>query len=206
MPEAHANIQINSPNGGEVFLVGEVRTIQWVIVAPFPTQDWDLFFSTVGSNGPWIPLVSNLPINGSLSQGSVHTYNWTVPVAAISNTAWVRVIQDNSGLDFEDVSNGSFVVQGPGGPEFQRGDTNDDGNVNIADAIYLLGNLFPTGAPNVLGCLDAADCNADSSLNIADAIALLAALFGAPPAPLPAPYPGCGDADLLGCDVYSGCP
>lgn len=92
----------------------------------------------------------------------------------------------------------------------RRGDCNHDGSINIADAVSLLGFLFPTGGPPApLSCEDACDGNDDGSLNIADAVAVLTALFGNPTAPLPAPYPGCGDdpsPDSLNCAAYSFCP
>jgi subtilisin-like proprotein convertase family protein len=99
------------------------------------------------------------------------------------------------------------------GELFFRGDTNNDTTVNIADAIYLLGALFPgPGGQNVLQCDDAADTNDDGTINIADAIALLGSLFGSPAIPLPAPnvVGGCEvdptDGDLLECPNFSGCP
>jgi len=96
-------------------------------------------------------------------------------------------------------------------PQMVRGDTNDDGGVNIADAVYLLGNLFPgPGGSNVLDCLDAADANDDGGLNIADAVALLGSLFGAPATPLPFPNAadGCGEdpGQNLGCVQFDNCP
>jgi len=67
---------------------------------------------------------------------------------------------------------------------FTRGDVNEDKNVNIADAIYILQFLFSNGpAP---GCFDATDVNDDGRINIADAIYLLQYLFGGgakPPEP-----------------------
>lgn len=95
--------------------------------------------------------------------------------------------------------------------EFTKGDTNGDGTVNIADAVYLLGNLFPIGAPNVLDCLQSADANNDGSINIADAVAILSALFGSPAQPLAAPYPNCGtelqspNQTGIGC-IIGTCP
>lgn len=94
-------------------------------------------------------------------------------------------------------------------PVLRRGDCNTDGSVNIADAVFLLGNLFPTGAPNVLTCLDACDGNDDGSLNIADTVRILEALFGVPATPLPMPYPDCGfdtTPSSLTCDQYLTCP
>ncbi len=69
--------------------------------------------------------------------------------------------------------------------EFRRGDTNDDGEVNIADPLAVLGYLF-VGEPSELACLDAADANDDGSINIVDATATLNFLFGdgfEPPTP-----------------------
>ncbi|HIA27890.1 MAG TPA: hypothetical protein EYN79_07200 [Planctomycetes bacterium] len=97
---------------------------------------------------------------------------------------------------------------GPSAPEFIRGECNDDGSVNIADAIQLLAFLFPAGPPSTPTCLDACDANDDALLNIADAIALLAALFGNPAVPLPEPAT-CGvdpTADTLECSSFSACP
>jgi hypothetical protein len=105
----------------------------------------------------------------------------------------------------------AFGQGGPTNPQIVRGDANDDAGVNIADAIYLLGNLFPgPGGPNPLDCLDAADANDDGSINIADAIALLGSLFGIPTTPLPFPNitDGCGEdpGQELGCVQMDSCP
>jgi len=68
-------------------------------------------------------------------------------------------------------------------PYFVRGDSNDDGAVDISDAIHGLQFLFTGGE---IVCEDASDNNDDGALDIADPIALLARLFGgAPPLPLP---------------------
>ncbi|MAW77912.1 MAG: hypothetical protein CMJ95_11085 [Planctomycetes bacterium] len=68
-------------------------------------------------------------------------------------------------------------------PFFVRGDSNDDGAVDISDAIHALEFLF-TGGEVI--CEDATDINDDGALDIADPIALLARLFGGS-APLPLP-------------------
>jgi hypothetical protein len=72
---------------------------------------------------------------------------------------------------------------------FRRGDANADGQNNIADAVYILQNLF-AGGPSIV-CPDAADANDDEGVNIADAVYILQNLFAGGPA-LPAPSPGCG--------------
>jgi hypothetical protein len=106
-----------------------------------------------------------------------------------------------------------FLSSGPPpGNTFKRGDCNSDGGFNIADPIFHLGALFPTGTPNLPVCNDACDANDDGGLNIADPIAMLGVLFPStsPPPTMPAPGLTCGDdptADALTCDQSTGgCP
>ncbi|MFN0060700.1 MAG: hypothetical protein ACKVX7_19775 [Planctomycetota bacterium] len=96
----------------------------------------------------------------------------------------------------------------PPADEFKRGECNNDGGIDIADAIFTLSILFTPGS-GPAACDDACDSNNDGAVNIADAIALLSSLFGSPAMPLPAPYPGCGEdtgADSLDCEGYANCP
>lgn len=92
---------------------------------------------------------------------------------------------------------------------FVRGDCNADGHNNIADAVFLLGVLFPQTTSPTIPCEDACDANDDGSRNIADAVAFLNSQFGLPPAPLPGPIL-CGidptRSDSYECDLFPGCP
>lgn len=92
---------------------------------------------------------------------------------------------------------------------FVRGDTNGDGATNIADAVILLGYLFPgTGPGTTLSCQDAGDANDDGTLNLGDVISILSSLFGVNVIPLPAPNPECGPdltPDGLDCSFFSSC-
>jgi rhodanese-related sulfurtransferase len=64
-----------------------------------------------------------------------------------------------------------------------RGDANGDGEINIADVVYLVNYLFTSGPAPVP--LEAGDANCDAVINIADVIYLVNYLFiGGPP-------PGC---------------
>lgn len=89
---------------------------------------------------------------------------------------------------------------------FRRGDTNGDGQFDVADPIFGIMYLFAGGAPPL--CEDAGDANDDGALNIADAIHLLNALFEAGPPPA-APGPlDCGidsTADGLDCASAPAC-
>jgi len=90
---------------------------------------------------------------------------------------------------------------------FQRADCNADSLINIGDAIFGLGALFPPsgGSPNVPQCDDACDANDDGLVNIGDMITILGSLFppaGAPPTVIPPPFGACGadpTADGLDC-------
>jgi hypothetical protein len=92
-----------------------------------------------------------------------------------------------------------------GDPQFTRGDANQDGSINIADVVTILGYLFQGQGAD---CLLSVDANDDESNDISDAIALLALLFGGGQS-LPAPYPACGldgtPAGTLSCEI-SICP
>lgn len=87
---------------------------------------------------------------------------------------------------------------------FVRGSLDGDSEVNLTDAIQLLGHLFK-GAPEP-GCLEAADTTGDGEVNLSDAIHLLHHLFRGGPPPV-SPYPDCGrgaEGSLLGC-AEPGC-
>ncbi|MBI2448933.1 right-handed parallel beta-helix repeat-containing protein [Candidatus Pacearchaeota archaeon] len=91
-------------------------------------------------------------------------------------------------------------------PQFIRGDSNNDGAIDISDAIVTLGFLF-TSEGNVT-CKDAADANDDGDLDISDPINILGFLFLGDPSSLPQPYPDIGidptpETPELGCEFYS---
>lgn len=87
---------------------------------------------------------------------------------------------------------------------FQRGDANQDGLVNLGDAVRILDFLFGSGAP--LNCPDAADFNGDATLAIDDAVVILDYLFvGSAPAVFPGPNCGFWFTTGLGF-CSSSCP
>src|SRR5262245_41690051 len=82
---------------------------------------------------------------------------------------------------------------------FIRGDVDRNGNLEITDAIKVLGHLF-LGDMSV-ACLDAADANDNGGLDIADCVYILNFLFLGGTAPS-APFPTSGEdptADALDC-------
>ncbi len=110
--------------------------------------------------------------------------------------------------DSDDLAARYLNVLAPVDPsaQFRRGDANDDGSVQISDAVFLLSYLFIPGSDDP-PCFSAADPNDDGSVQISDAVYLLSYLFVPSSPPPPAPFPDCGvegTPDGLLCDL-SGC-
>ena len=88
--------------------------------------------------------------------------------------------------------------------DFKRGDSNGDGVVNVADAIWSLQEIFNSGSPGT--CFDAKDSNGDTLYDIGDPIWLITYIFSSGPAP---PTPGpveCGnDGEPQDCEIYNAC-
>jgi hypothetical protein len=95
---------------------------------------------------------------------------------------------------------------GPVERPFIRGNANDDTKVDIADAIWIINQLFRGGAARP--CQDAADVNDDGVIDASDAVSLIDYLFKGQAAPS-APSPACGTdptEDTLVCDANgNGC-
>lgn len=88
---------------------------------------------------------------------------------------------------------------------FSRGDTNDDGKVDISDSINVLSFLFL--GIGIISCEDASDSNDDGKLDITDGIEILSHLFLNTPQNLANPI-DCGvdeTNDSIDCKNYSSC-
>ncbi|MBP8085965.1 MAG: T9SS type A sorting domain-containing protein [Saprospiraceae bacterium] len=110
-----AHVELDYPVGGETFNPGQSVTIQWHIAIAHNTLNWDLLFSADGGS-TWEAIQMDLPA-GSLS------YNWIVP-SNITSQARVSVIQDNSGLDYQDESLNFNIVLPAMPPAIITGATN----------------------------------------------------------------------------------
>ncbi len=90
--------------------------------------------------------------------------------------------------------------------KFQRGDSNDDGRVDLSDALFNLGFLF-LGREEP-SCDDAADANDDGRLDLTDAVFLLSGLFlggESPPSPAVGECDGDPTPDGISCGEYREC-
>ena len=162
---ANGHVTLSDPNGGETLEVGSIYTIRWTVAIPHDIQNWDLWYSTTGSGGPWIAIALDI-LGGDNNYGSIHAYNWTVPDSQ-SNQIRVRVRQDNSVYDYEDTSNADLTIV--------RIDTDGDGVVDPVD--NCLNTPNPTqadtdgdGIGDACCCLDnRGDLNGDGNdANILD--------------------------------------
>jgi len=89
--------------------------------------------------------------------------------------------------------------------KFRRGDANDDGAIDISDAVNTLVSLFLDRGN--LRCGDAADANDDGTVDISDVVYGLGYLFLGGPAP-PDPHGICGfdpTPDGVTCEEFSRC-
>ncbi len=91
-------IRVTSPNGGEVWIVGETHDITWVS-ENFYGENVDIEFSTDGGTN-WITIIDNTPNDG--------VYSWLVPDTT-SDMCKVKVSDAEDG-DPYDESDGTFSI------------------------------------------------------------------------------------------------
>ena len=89
-------------------------------------------------------------------------------------------------------SNGSITLNPVVTIDWLRGDANGDSQVNVADAIWIISELFVSGPAS--SCAIARDANADSKYDIADPTYIIQYRFISGPMPS-APFPDCGQVD-----------
>lgn len=190
----------------------------WAILIPAASPD-------PGASGAVTSVILGMPVaRGLLPEGTqaVAKISLRIPVGDTPHAVALRyrddLVLEGSPHPENSVSIGTaytpvldecrFDVARASAASFIRGDANDDGEVGIADAIWIVDYLFLAGPEPA--CVDAADANDDGAacpagactgIDISDALIILGYLFrhGAPP---PAPFPGCGrDAtpDSLAC-------
>jgi len=95
LPRTEAHVELDYPKGGESYQAGDTVHIQWHELIPHNTLNWDLLVSFDGGLS-WDTLQADIPYD-SLS------FVWEVPNIA-SDSARIRVVQDNSGFDYFDES------------------------------------------------------------------------------------------------------
>lgn len=106
-----AHVKLDYPVGGETFSPGQVITIQWEILIHHDTQNWDLYFSKDGGDN-WEVLRADIGVD-TLS------YDWTVPAEPGDHNR-IRIVQDNTGADYEDISDDFTILNSSGISQVKR--------------------------------------------------------------------------------------
>ena len=155
---------------------------------PAPTIEWELISGVVG-------MVVN-------EDGTLSLTCADVGPVVVRASAGDGVCSDDASAE--------FTLTCEEGGLFHRGDANDDGLMNITDAIFLLDFLFQGGT--VPSCVEAANSNDDAAVDISDSSHMLNFLFlGGPAPPSPGPPPAAcgsdpaGSPSDLGCESYTNC-
>jgi len=105
-----AHVGVLTPNGGEVFSVGDQVTISWTVLISHNTANWDIFYSLNGV-APWTDFHMDIPAVGDISVGSIHSYTATIIPELIGTSTRFRVRMDNvTGTDYYDKCDADFTV------------------------------------------------------------------------------------------------
>ncbi len=149
---------------------------------------------------------SPLPEGTPIYSGQIPWRQDTFDISEYSG--WVQIrfhFASDKAVNYEGWYVDDVVVTGPPtGTTFIRGDANSDGEVTMADIIFL-GNYIFQGGPEPL-CLISGDANDDDVVDASDINYLANFLFFGGPSPY-SPYPNCGvDANpVLPCDSFPPC-
>ena len=156
LPDVHAKF----PRGGEVFVAGSVRFIDWhaAVSDGLEGATISLELSTTGPKGPWTLLGTGLPNNGR--------YQWSLPGSVPNSTDCHLRYAMEIDADASAVTPSPFTIIGGA----ILGDIDGDGSVGASDLLILLDQWGPCG-----DCNDCpADLNSDCTVGAADLLMLLA--------------------------------
>lgn len=67
-------------------------------------------------------------------------------------------------------------------PDYLCGDANNDGNINVGDAIYIINHIFRMGPPPFPS--ETGDANGDGKLNVGDPVYIISYIFRGGPPPI----------------------
>lgn len=103
-----SGIQVLSPNGGELFQVGQMVSIRWSAVS---IVNVDIDYST--NNGTnWTSIVTSVPASRSF-------FSWIIPSGITGDQLRIRV-KDNSNATVQDVSDATFSIRGAMSPNARK--------------------------------------------------------------------------------------
>ncbi|MCP4566177.1 MAG: hypothetical protein GY841_01215 [FCB group bacterium] len=93
--------------------------------------------------------------------------------------AWTEMYEPP---DFDVSLDLAFIITGDPGCDCMPGDANNDGTLNVGDAVFVINRVFKNGPAPAPYALCSGDANCDCSLNVGDAVYLINYVFkGGPP-------------------------
>lgn len=98
---AYAHVELTYPEGSETFYSGDTIKIQWVQVQAHDAQNWELYFSPDGAE-TWEVISINIA-------AGLREYDWVVPDEETTKGR-IKVVQNNTDTDYEDVSTNLKIV------------------------------------------------------------------------------------------------
>lgn len=104
LPQPLLWINLKSPNGGEMWTANTQHEITWNAGGGTGALTINLEYSTTGSNGPWVIIVS-----GEMNDG---IYTWMVPDST-SKDCWIRVTVTDTGTPSQseiDTNDYPFII------------------------------------------------------------------------------------------------
>jgi Peptidase family M1 domain/Peptidase M1 N-terminal domain/Dockerin type I domain len=139
--------------------------------------------STAGAGGTYtLQYATNLSFSSDLITVSDLTNTTYTPSIGLDDGIWywhVEALNDQgTGSDYQS-SPFSFILDTS--PPEMRGDCNNDGEVNVSDAVWIVNYVFVGGAPP--SPLEAGDTNCDSEVNVSDAVHIINYVFVGGPQP-----------------------
>lgn len=150
--------------------------------------------------------VTGIDASGSVIDSTTITAMESLQPITISGSGIVQVELSFVGTYcvFDDII---ATPDGSGFTPFIRGDSNQDGLIDISDVVNLLALLFIPGTTPTGDCPESRDVNSDGGFDVSDAVFELAFLFIAASPPPAAPFPDCAASPApLGCVESLGCP
>jgi hypothetical protein len=100
----------------------------------------------------------------------------------LSGTAGQTAVGAGSSTNFG-LSHGFWQESGGDVCDCVPGDANNDGSVNVGDAVYVIAYVFSGGAPPSPYAICSGDANCDCQCNVGDAVFIISYVFKGGPAP-----------------------
>lgn len=173
---------------------------------PFSETPWEPVRTAAGVRFSTDTYADN-PNANALRWGTLYNFGFTANAAPTDGSLELTLFRPGSGPAVLALA-GVRVPQASAtlaAEDFMRGDVNQDGAIDVGDALSTLGFTFQ-GFP-VPDCLDAADFDDSGALDVADAVGVLSYLFAGGPGAAP-PIGPCGpdpNVDDIPCSSFR-CP